>query len=221
MTLYNPSYNPTVSLTANLVSTFTWSTAPAGPSVATKTGFGSNYVTVTWPGTVGSYTLNVKENAASGCDDATGRDISVTTIARPTANFSAASSTQCTATPASQSFTLPLNLTTEINNGRLTADFQVVYTPVSGAPTTTTYNNIALTESGTLNLETLIGASLAYGKYEVSISAVRDRISVKSNVTGTIGATPLYTYNLIRLPQTGEIYHVPNILNYKTKAPLF
>jgi hypothetical protein len=207
--LYNPLYVPATSLTANLVSTFTWSTNPAGPGIATKTGFGQNYVTVTWPATAAIYTLNVKENGGT-CNDVTGKDISVNVINAPTANFGSATSTQCTATPATLNFTLPLTLNTDINNGRMVVNISIKYTTTLGVATTTAYNNIAVTESGTLNLETVTGA-LAYGKYEVTIVSVRDRISVKSNVTGVIGTTPTYTYNVIRLPQTGEIYHIPNI----------
>lgn len=208
--LYNPLYDHTTSLTANLVSTFTWSTTPAGPGIATKTGFGQNYVTVTWPGTTNTYTLNVKENGGA-CADAAGRDITVKAINVPTANYSAATSTQCTATPATLSFTLPLSLTTDINNGRMVVDLSVKYTNTLGVVTTTAYNNNNIQlPGGTLDLATVTGG-LAYGKYEVTIVAVRDRISVKSNVTGTIGTTPTYTYNVIRLPKTGEIYHVPNI----------
>lgn len=208
--LYNPAYDPAVSLTNNLVSTFAWTTTPAGPVIATKPGFGQNYVTVTWPGTGGVYTMNVKESNSAGCDDGTGRNISVAVINKPTASFSTSASTQCTATPASQTFQLPLSLSTDINNGRMTVSFSVAYTNTSGTTTTTVYADVPLTETGTLNLETLIGSSLAYGKYVITLTNVKDRISVKSNVAGTLSSTT-YTYNLIRLPQTGEIYHVPNI----------
>lgn len=207
--LYNPSYNPATNLTSGLVSTFAWSTSPnTGVSIATKTGMMSNIITATWSAT-GLYTLSVLESAA--CAATSGRDIPVQVIAVPTANFSSATSTQCTTTPASQTFQLPLALTTEISSGTMEVDLRVVYTPVSGAPTTTNYNNRTINEGGTLNLETLIGSALAYGKYEITITAVRDRVSVKSKVPGSVGAQPTYTYNLIRVPQTGEIYHLPNI----------
>lgn len=202
--LYNPAYNPATG--ANLVSTFAWSTAPvAGVSLTSTT---TNIVTATWSAT-GLFTLRVLESAACAATDAT--EIPVQVIAAPTANFSSATSTQCTTTPASQTFQLPLSLSTDISSGTMQVDFTVVYTPVTGSPTTTNYNNKTIKENATLNLETLIGSALAYGKYEITITAVRDRISTKSKVTASLGAQPTYTYNLIRVPKTGEIYHLPNI----------
>lgn len=209
--LYNPSYVAATSLTANLVSTFTWSSTPAATSIATKTGFGQNYVTVTWPSATGDYSLKVIENGSAGCDDPTGRIIPVRLINKPTANFNSATSTVCSATPGSVTFTLPLSLSTDITNDRIFVSFQVVFTPAVGAPTTNTYSNVPLLDTGSINLETLTGSALAHGKYEVTITSVSDHVSTKSNVAGVIGATPKYTYNLIRLPQTGEIYHIPNI----------
>lgn len=219
--LASPLFDATASLKNNLNSnaTFTWSyTGPVGapaPTITTKATFNDNYKTVQWGSgatAIGDYTLKVVEGNGAGCIDAGGTSIPVTLINAPTANFSSATSTQCTSTPGTVTFNLPLSLATDLKNNRLTVSFSVVYTTTAGvASPAQTFTDVALTESGTLSLNTLLSASLAYGSYAITITDVKDRISVKSNVAGVVGSTPTYTYVVTRLPKTGAIYHLPNM----------
>lgn len=211
--LASPLYDVSSSFTNNLNTNFTWShTGPAAPTIATKATFGENYVTVQWPtgaAAIGSYTLKAVESNGAGCVDAGGTTIDVVVINAPSAGFSSVTNTECTSDPATKTYNLPLNRSTDVNNNRLTVTFSVVYTPIDGtAGAPATYTEV-IPETGNVELSDIIGA-LNYGSYEVTITDVDDRISVKSNKIGTIGATGTFTYNLIRLPQTGKIYHLPN-----------
>ncbi len=216
--LASPLYVPATSLTDNLNTnaTFTWSyTGPVAPTITTKGTFKDNYKTVQWGSgvaAVGNYTLKVIEGNGAGCTDATGTTIPVTLINVPTANFSSATSTQCTSDPTTVTFNMPLSLSTDVKNNKLKVSFSVIYTTTAGvASSAQTFTDVDLTEAGTLSLNTLLGTDLAYGSYAITLTDVNDRISVKSNVDGVIGSTPTYTYNVIRLPKTGAIYHLPNM----------
>jgi hypothetical protein len=204
--LISPSYNPAVSFTSDLNSSFAWTIGGAGSSTVTKTGMLSNYITATWTTTPGSYTLVAKETATTGtCPDNIGTTVNSVVIAKPTASFSpTTSSAICSTNPAADTLKLPLVLTTSMSDNNI----RITYT-ITGA-TTKAATPLDLKESATsytLPAGTFNGSS--YGVNTITITQVSDRISRKSGVTGTI-TTNTYTFTINRTPSTGAIYHLPN-----------
>lgn len=208
----NPSY--TSPLTGSLTDVFAWTftnaTGTASGANANVAGFLTfgNYQQVTWSGT-GTIDLNVRENspAPASCIGPL-TTIPVAILPVPTATFGADPATVCTNTPATETFTLPVTLTTAVIDGNVRINY-TVYNP--DASVLIAAQDLDIDESEVDFDVTLTGASL-YGNYYVIINSVTDRISRKpvADVTGTItdNRIDLFVY---RTPVTGNIYHVPNL----------
>lgn len=211
----NPSYDFSTDPTANLNSTFNWS-SDGGQTVTTKTGMGSNYVEVDWDATTGtgSYTLEVTEQSGGACVDATPTQISVAVIGLPTAAFDNSvyggyTSSVCSNDPTAETFNFPISLSTEVIDGDVEFTYSMTNTTTGTVVTAGTALN--LDESNTTF--TFNSFPAEYGDYEVTITAISDRISTKSGVAGDIntGVSDVFTYTISRTPETGVIYHVPNL----------
>jgi hypothetical protein len=207
----NPAYvSP---LGGTLASSFAWTTTgateTAAGTIAEVTGqaaFG-NYRQVTWAG-AGTINLNVQETtpAPANCDGAL-TTIPVAIIPIPTATFGANPAAVCVSSPV-QTFTLPVTLTTAVNDGWVRINY-TVYNP--DATELIAAQDLDINESATDFDVTLTGAT-QYGNYYVIINSVTDRISRKPvvDVTGTITNNRIDMY-VYRTPVTGPIYHVPNM----------
>jgi hypothetical protein len=74
-----------------------------------------------------------------------------------------------------------------------------------------THNNITITEtgSGTGTIDLPVALNY-YGLYTITLTSVNDRISVKSGMNGTVGASASYTFVISKNPDSNPVYHVPN-----------
>lgn len=186
-------------------STFTW-TVPVALGSQTA-GTPTNLADIQFSASpVASTAITVVETAPAGCADATPTSFNVAVINKPTATFGTDPSGQCTNTPSSVIFTLPITLTTDLPAGNpLTVNYTVTNPDASVLIPANDYNIMEAT--GTISV-TLTGAS-QYGTYTVTINSVNDRISTKSNVVGTItDASIALVVN--RTPVTGPVFHKKN-----------
>jgi len=190
---------------AGTTSTFAWTIAPAALGSQTA-GTPTNSATITFGTTPTLGTVSVIETSPASCGGSP-TTIDVRSIAVPTAQFGTTSSTECLTIAARNAkvLTLTPTLSTACNNGYV----QLVYTitdPVGAVSTPTT---VWVPEAtGTIVLPA--GTFTSYGVWTVTITNVNDRISIKSSVPGTITAGT-YTYTVSKTPETGKIFHRPNI----------
>jgi len=208
----NTSY--TSPLGGSLTDAFSWTltgaTGTAAGVNANVAGYGAfgNYQQVTWSGT-GTIDLNVQESspAPASCPGPL-TTIPVAILPVPTSTFGADPSSVCTNTPATQTFTLPVTLSTAVSDGDVRINY-TVYNP--DASVLIAAQDLDLDETEVSFDVTLTGAT-QYGNYYVMINSVTDRVSRKpvTDITGTItdNRIDLFVY---RTPVTGRIYHVPNM----------
>lgn len=212
----NVGYNPSVNLLTNLVDTFSWSTYGA-TSISQILSGGTpvpNYVRIVWNGAAGSAdTVYVTEKTKpAGCVDASPSKIPVKIINRPQAYFTSTSGSTCSSNPTSVSIVYPFTLSTDVNDGNIRV--HVTITAPSGA--TLIDQDVNLNEASATTF-TFNNTSSEYGTYTATITTVSDRITRKA-VTGTVtgivgnsGANTTYAFTINRIPQTGTIYHIPNM----------
>ena len=211
----NPLY--TGVLTGTLASTFAWFTAlptltAAGVS-ANVTGFAAfgNYQEVTWSG-VGTINLNVQETSGSSCVGSI-TTTPIVVIAPPTATFGADPSSVCNASPV-QSFTLPVTLSTSVNdlptapNGSVRINY-TVFNPDATELIAAQDKDIIETAA---NFSVTLTGATQFGTYYVIINSVTDRISRKPLVD-VLGSITDNRIDLVvnRTPNTGAVYHIPNM----------
>ena len=207
----NPAY--TGVLTGTLASTFNWttsgSTGPTGTIAQVGAVTYGNYRQVTWAGPTGTINLNVVESSGAGCASGTTTTVPVRVIAVPTVTGGAAPTAQCTTTPGTLTFAVPVTLTSDLVVAGVANRVRVNYTITNPDATTLTgATDVDLDKTATSFNVTLTGAT-QYGSYTVTLNTVSDRISRKSGVNGTI-STATIALVVNRVPTTGPIYHLPN-----------
>ena len=205
----SPSYNVTTSPKdfTNVNSTFTW-------TIENSFGTGTSttpIIVINWTKT-GIDTVKVKEvpKANGGACGGNDQEMPVVVIPKPVITFNqvgtpaayadGACYTQAQVT-AKVTYNFPVTATT--SSSQVWVDFTVTK---DGNPVSALAGNDVPVVSGTFPLE-----FDDYGKYEVTITKVTDRISRKSQVVGDITAAGAkFTYNVIRPAQTGPMYRIPN-----------
>lgn len=211
----NGSY--TSPLTGTLTSTFAWTTTnPVGAGTPAGTiaqvgaiAFG-NYRQVTWSGT-GTIDLNAQENSATCTGPLT--SIPVAIIPAPTATFGLNPTAVCTNNPV-QTFTLPITVTTAVNDLPITPNgfVRINYTVFNPDNTELIAAQDLNMSEATANISVTLTGATQYGTYYVIINSVTDRISRKpaTDVTGAIADNRIDMV-VNRTPVTGPIYHIPNM----------
>ncbi len=211
----------------NVTSVFNWGFRRSGGaalgSITPSTPTNQPIISITWGNSYGAVdTIRVVENPANGCPGSETK-IPVEIIAKPSITFRQVGSpldykkdtcvTQAQVT-ATITYNFPVAITSAVKPD---AKVWVNYTVTKDGVAAPTLNgtNVALTMSST-TLGTFPIAFNAYGKYEVTITQITDRISRKSSVlvngdiaTGT-GQSALFTFSIIKPVETGPIYRLPN-----------
>jgi hypothetical protein len=197
-------------------SNFTWAVPIGGTLRAISGANGSTpaatdtVVSVSWE-SLGAQNIQVTEvpqvvSGPSFSCTATAQTLNVVVIARPTAALSSASASGCSV--AGTTVTIPYTLT---GKSPFKVTYRIAYTSLSGTTTDVVTSN-TITVAGSGDLSYAVGAS-AYGKYDVYISAVSDRISEKSGVlsqAADLPSAPL-TFYAYPTPATQPIKHVKNL----------
>ncbi len=200
--------------TTNLKSTFVWSF---------KNGLGSGksrkqIIAATW-NSIGIDSLKVRENPENGC---VGKEtvIPVAVIAKPTITFKQVGSVytdgicppQAVNATNKVSYNFPISITTSSSQVEVT--YSRAWTKSDGTDGGTLTNQKAWVK--------IIGGNAVfemefsdYGKYDITITNVTDRVSRKSLVDGVIaqGTPPqsaVFTYNVMKPIETGPIFRIPN-----------
>jgi hypothetical protein len=203
----NTSFNETVSLSANITTTFTWDSDNPGESIATKTGQYQNYVEVTWSSLTADTepdTLFVTE-ATGTCSDPTPTKIPVRVIAAPTADFDIATNAICENDTVG-GYDVVVDLSTPVVTGNIRYTISV-QGPNTNPVYTNTYN-----VNGASNTFTIPGSVFADGRgnYTITFTEISDRISRKSSVAGSSPTQANHVLTLNAQPSTGNIFHLPN-----------
>jgi hypothetical protein len=206
--IISPTYNFSVSHTANLNSHFVWSLAPGVTSIdTTVAGYASNYALITFPGATGDHTLSVYEKANTGSCTASARSYTVRLIAAPTVTGTSFSALACPTGVPPYSIAGPtatLTMTSSVSGAK-----GVVVTYNLTGPAGFTALMAQTANLGNGNQINLTGATLNQpGTYTLRVLTITDRISQKAGVTTTVNTD--YTFVLNRAPITGPIYHLPN-----------
>lgn len=222
----SPLYNFTTNATANLNSTFTWSSVPAAGVTINNAiaGFATNYAKITFPITAGDYTISTTETAISGTCAGTPVTLAARLIAVPAVTGGTVTGAiTCPVSDVPYGLNVPtIKLTgvstAVVNNG--SQKLRITYTltgPIDNYGTLGTIGTantvLGITEgtaTPTLDLSALNGDVNFPGTYTFHVSAISDRISRKSAVT----VAPVFTdvtFTINRRPVTGPIYHVPNM----------
>jgi hypothetical protein len=215
----SPSYAFSTSATANLNSTFVWSSSPSTTTINnTVSGFATNYAKITFPATAGDYTISVVETATTGTCAGTAQTLAARLIAAPVVTGGTVTGTiSCPTTVTPYNMNVP-NITLSGLSSAVVASQQIKidYTltgPVDNAGTSGTIGSgtITLAEGSSVpDLSTLNGNVDYPGTYTFTITGISDRISRKSAVSVTPTFTAV-TFVINRRPVTGPIYHVPNM----------
>jgi hypothetical protein len=235
--ILNPTWVPGADATNNtgITSTFQW-TIPAGIS-ATVPGTG-HYITIDVNGAATNVgTINVKEQSAASCPDATGTNINVRVVAQPSATALAVSdgtaplvSICASGTNGSLNVPFPTFTVTKATdaaipgNATIMVKATLVFTPLVGAPSTIFTNGILNVDAAGVisnaDITTASGGSLtayqSWGTYALTINQISDKISRKDmnvaagyfNINGATGYSA--TYTVLKTATTGTIYHLPN-----------
>ncbi len=213
----NPSYNFGTDPYSNVFSTFVWIVTPsissAGAVVVPAHNTAMHYKQITWTST-GIGNIQVTERSNAGCNGST-ITVPVEVIAAPTVQYSSTSSSDCrTEADSSVNYSLtgiPISWTSSVSGKRQLMVNITISCSNSEFGTPQTYNNIAITETGagtgTFDLPIVLNY---YGVYTITLTAINDRISTKSGVEGTVGASSAYTFLLSKTPVTNPLFHVPN-----------
>lgn len=179
---------------------FTWTVTGVGSQTAGGT---TNLATVTFGAAPATGTIAVVEGDGT-CADATPISIDVEVIAAPTATFGADPAPVCTNNPV-QTFTLPMTLSTAVQDGLVRINY-TVYNPDNSVLIAAQDANYA---EATASFDVTLTGATQYGTYYVVINTASDRISRKSSVAGVIADNQI---DLVvnRTPVTGPIFHLPN-----------
>lgn len=225
----NTSY--TGILTGSLTSSFKWTVAnklaggdtltsarainAVGPTYSSFT----NYRGVTW-GSTGTLDLVVQEITSSGCGG-NPTVVPISIVSAPTLTYPAAGGIEDTC----------FNGTTGNLDIEVTKRFWVSFTsPISGTNKDLQIRaNITRAGSGTAvatNLDvtfTQVTATTGYftipaatqfdffDTYTITLASVSDRISRKGAFWNSASGNTTFTYNVFPVPNTGSIYHLPNM----------
>ena len=204
--------------TSNIISSFTWTIETVSSGVGT-TSATTPIAPINWT-TSGTASIKVQEVPPGGDDVCKGTEtvIPVEIIAKPTITFglvgTAYSDGKCylpdDVDDAAYSF--PVNVSTDVKGKQ---DVKISYTVTKeGDASYSSGGTDVLIESGQFNV-----SFDDYGKYEITITKLTDRISRKSGDEGTSGfltsgGSLSFTYTVIKPAQTGPVYHLPNSYNY-------
>lgn len=199
---------------SNVKSTFDW-------VIKNTKGTGSSttpIISVTWSAT-GIDSLKVKETPTVGAACA-GKEtvIPVAIISKPTITFNQIGSVyadgKChTQTEVNAGIAYQFPVTPATESSQVQVDYTMVFTPTTGTAVTTSATNVPV-KSGILAI-TLSNTGNEYGKYEITITRVTDRVSRKSGVASTndlltSGGSASFTYTVMAPAKTGPIYRLPN-----------
>lgn len=227
---YHPSWTP---ISNNLTPDFTWVwTIPVGLTLTSQV---DNYVTIT-ADVLGDHIVNVKEKAPlawGGCEDATGRDITIRVVEKPELHsfpvFDAIplidGGTYQTCAP----YTISPNI--EVSGF---PNFRVHFTltqqalELDGTPTgpVNTLVTNAIVGGGNslirlanqtyvfdLDRDMVLIAAGTRTQYVYTITGVTDNISRKSDYLSgetLYGSASTFTFIINPTPVTGPIFHIPN-----------
>jgi hypothetical protein len=237
----NPSYILATdkTSTANVVSSFTWTTAGIG--AITNTGY-KHYIELDITGNVSAtpLTMNVKEQSGASCPDATGTDISIRIIAQPDATGASvtdgtgdasvcASGTNGSLNVVFPTFKVTPSLDAAISSStpNVKVKATLAFTPLNGTSSTIFTNQVlSVDASGNISNTDLATASGltdfdSWGTYTLTVNYVSDKISRKDIRTGNTDAnldngyfaptTAISSaYTVLKTPTTGPIYHISN-----------
>lgn len=167
---FNPGFDYTVNLYANIQSTFNW--VNTGPEAFTVQGGHPNHVAITWQLPVGARTITGTETAApalGGCS--TDKPFAVEVVEGPTVHFTKANGVLC---DGESQLLIPAIATSAVTNPEI--EVEISYTIDGGAPQSATLTPEA-------NYELSFGAALNAGQLvEVTLGSVTDKISRRSFV---------------------------------------
>jgi hypothetical protein len=216
-TVVNGSFKYSVDPYANVSSTFTWTVTPAlstlGVVAVPAHNTALHYRQITWTST-GSGNIQVTERSSAGCNGTT-ITTPVTVIALPVVQFSSTASSDCRTDPEgaiNYSLTgIPVSWTSSVSGKRQLKVNITISCTNTGFGVLQTHNNITITEtgSGTGTIDLPVALNY-YGLYTITLTSVNDRISVKSGMNGTVGASASYTFVISKNPDSNPVYHVPN-----------
>jgi hypothetical protein len=183
---------------------YTWTIAAA---LGSQTAGGvTNLATVTFGATPATGTISVIESTSAGCNAGASTIINVATIAKPTGTFASASSSVCASNVATVALSnLATTLTSAISGGAI----RVTYTITDPSNATGTDQTVLLSAASS-SFTLPAGTFNAYGVWKIKITQIDDRISIKSNVAGTVGAISEYQFTISKTPTTGPVFHLPN-----------
>ncbi len=207
-------------------SNFTWN-VPTGGTLLNSTGNSGTTplptdttVSVNWT-VLGTQTITTTEvpQAALGqpafsCTANT-QTLNVAVVARPTITWNGTSPAGgCNI--AGTTINIPVTLT---GTGQFNIYYKIVFTPLSGAPSTPVdFTAVPYTvgnyQNGNQNVNlTYAIPAASYGTYTVSVTKISDRISVKSGIASQASDIPATNYIVYSYPTpvTGPINHIKNL----------
>jgi hypothetical protein len=221
----SPLYNIGVTgYNANINSDFTWSVTPnTGVSIDTvEAAYHNNYAKITYPSTLGDYTVQVIETAKSSSCQGTAKSFIARLIAIPNVTGGSAAVVSCPSSATPYNMNVPTITLAGVSTSVIAGGAQqvrITYTltgPVDDAGTlgtigtaNTVLNLAENTASPVLDLSALNGMIDYPGTYTFDISNITDRISRKSGVNNDPNVS--ISFIVSRRPVTGPIYHVPNL----------
>jgi hypothetical protein len=175
----------------------------------------SPWIKVTW-GEKGEATITVKEEpqvVGESCGDGNETEIPVTIIAQPTIGYNldgfADSNCYNDNTVGEAFYDFPVAVTTESSQVWVTVSIKKI--DFDGNDSGTFEETNVPVESGFFHLQFSDYDSGGYGKYEVTITEMTDRIARKCDVLGIINSEEnFFTYSVMPMPKTGPIFHIPN-----------
>ena len=219
-TSYNKAYYLQSSYAATNLTTseFVWAVGN-GSSFAHQTANATStspWIKVTWGTTLGATTLTAKENPVGlplTCNSIQTL-IDIFVIAKPTIGFNQVgspatyTSSDCyDASTVSSGVDFDFPITTTTSSTQLMVNVTVVRRDLN--------TNAILSTTPLTDIPVSAGAFRVnftdYGKYEVEITQITDRIARKCDVKGDIlGGRDMFTFSVMPPPQTGPIHHIPN-----------
>jgi hypothetical protein len=215
----NPGFDKTYSnLWNGVTDAYTWTVTPAiAPAGATSVAThptAAHYKQITWSGSTGTGIIEVKIKTPANCENTYTAPIEV--ISLPTVQYIITDSSFCitSGNDGSLGYTLTnlrVGFSTVVKgNKSLKVNITIACTN-SGFGTVKTYNNITLTQTGTGTAVFNLPLSLNFlGKYTITLTAINDRISTKSGINGTVGASSMYNFVLSKVPAAIPLYHLKN-----------
>jgi len=199
----NPAYD-FATMSGTLVSQFNWTVDAAVGTITPATDDDDNDITVSANTTAGTGNIQVQEQLGA-CAGAT-VTIPIAVIDEPTADFASATATICQSDTVG-GYDIDITLATATDGGRITYAIQF-----DGPSTSDLYSTTATTvDEGTITITIPEGNfGDGVGDYVISFTEISDHISTKSNIPGT-STTGTHTLTINRTPNTGVIYHLPNM----------